>query len=134
MVGIVQVQLAEFFRGVPVVVMPGFEPTRFCENVERYKVTHVCVVPPILLVLLHHAGEYAVLSSEGCLLSNNSLVEFRHPVTRVYDERCRTAEHVAAESAVESAEEPWRGRGDHPRCEHSNLPYQNLIRSVQGMA
>ena len=56
-----QVQLAEFYRGVPVVVMPGFEPTRFCQYIERYKITHVCVVPPILLTLLHHPGECFVM-------------------------------------------------------------------------
>ncbi|GJE94646.1 acyl--CoA ligase [Phanerochaete sordida] len=64
--GMVQVQLAEFFRGVPVVVMPGFEPTAFCQYVERYRVTHVCVVPPVLLTLLHHPAlaQYDVRSLE----------------------------------------------------------------------
>lgn len=55
--GIVQIQLMEILRGIPVVVMPGFEPTQFCQYVERYKITHVCTVPPILLVLLHHPCE-----------------------------------------------------------------------------
>ncbi|EKM53608.1 uncharacterized protein PHACADRAFT_260046 [Phanerochaete carnosa HHB-10118-sp] len=64
--GIIQIQFMEFFRGIPVVVMPGFEPTRFCQYVERYGITHICIVPPILLVLLHHPSlsQYNLTSLE----------------------------------------------------------------------
>ena len=50
--------MAEILRGAPVVVMSGFDPVEFCKNVETYKITHACVVPPICLALVKHPGEH----------------------------------------------------------------------------
>jgi acyl-CoA synthetase (AMP-forming)/AMP-acid ligase II len=44
------------YRGVPVVILPRFEPIAFLSAVSRYKATVALVVPPILLMLLHHPG------------------------------------------------------------------------------
>ncbi|KAF8162515.1 AMP binding protein [Mycena galopus ATCC 62051] len=43
-----------FFAGVPVVIQSGFEPVRFCANIERYKVGFAFIVPPVLVVLARH--------------------------------------------------------------------------------
>nr|AIZ77406.1 4-coumarate:CoA ligase [Inonotus obliquus] len=39
---------------VPVVVMPRFEPVAFCKIIEKFKITFVFVVPPILVLLSRH--------------------------------------------------------------------------------
>jgi 4-coumarate--CoA ligase len=39
-----------------VVILPRFEPIAFLSAVSRYKATVALVVPPILLMLLHHPG------------------------------------------------------------------------------
>ncbi|KAH7910994.1 AMP binding protein [Hygrophoropsis aurantiaca] len=36
--------------GVPVVIMPKFDPSRFCSAVEKYRATVALIVPPILVV------------------------------------------------------------------------------------
>ncbi|KAJ2931067.1 hypothetical protein H1R20_g6045, partial [Candolleomyces eurysporus] len=44
-----------FMRGKPVVMLnQGFESKTFCEAVQRYRVTTVCLVPPIILELSTH--------------------------------------------------------------------------------
>ncbi|KAF8273403.1 hypothetical protein EI94DRAFT_1776338 [Lactarius quietus] len=43
-----------FYCGFPVVVLPKFDPEQFCRSIERYRVTVTFVVPPIILVLVHH--------------------------------------------------------------------------------
>jgi len=43
-----------FYNGVNVVIMSKFDPVEYCRTIEKYKVTQTIVVPPILLVLLHH--------------------------------------------------------------------------------
>ncbi|RXW21478.1 hypothetical protein EST38_g4374 [Candolleomyces aberdarensis] len=44
-----------FYLGMPTVILTGgFEPTAFCQAIERYKVTMAMVVPPILQVLIQH--------------------------------------------------------------------------------
>ena len=50
--------MAELYRGVPIVVTPGFNPVDWCRIVETYGVTHACIAPPICLALLHHPGKY----------------------------------------------------------------------------
>jgi acyl-CoA synthetase (AMP-forming)/AMP-acid ligase II len=47
-------------EGATIVTMPPFEPRKFLRLVERYKVTRVAVVPPIVLALAGHpaAGDY----------------------------------------------------------------------------
>jgi len=42
--------------GVPVVIMPQFEPEAFCRYIERYKVTTSLIVPPVCLAIVHHPG------------------------------------------------------------------------------
>ena len=42
--------------GTPMVVMAGFNLVQFCEAVARYRVMAVLVVPPMLLMLMHHKG------------------------------------------------------------------------------
>ncbi|KAH9996648.1 AMP binding protein [Russula compacta] len=52
--GMVTLMLYPIFSGFPVVILPKFNPEQFFQVIERYKVTIGFVVPPILLVLLHH--------------------------------------------------------------------------------
>ncbi|KAJ7199315.1 AMP binding protein [Mycena haematopus] len=40
--------------GLPVIIQPRFEPNEFCANIEKYKITHSLIVPPILVVLARH--------------------------------------------------------------------------------
>ena len=42
--------------GMPVVIMPQFEPEAFCRNIEKYKVTISLIVPPVCLAIIHHPG------------------------------------------------------------------------------
>jgi len=44
------------FTGVPVVIMPRYDPVQFCRDIEKYRISCAFVVPPILLALLHHPG------------------------------------------------------------------------------
>ena len=55
--GVVMLLFYPFYCGFPVVVLPKFDPEQFCGCIERYKVTVAFVVPPIILVLVHHPGE-----------------------------------------------------------------------------
>ncbi|KAL5530601.1 hypothetical protein ACEPAF_6859 [Sanghuangporus sanghuang] len=41
-------------KAVPVVVMPRFEPVAFCKCIEKFKITFIFLVPPILVVLSRH--------------------------------------------------------------------------------
>ncbi|KAJ7782751.1 AMP binding protein [Mycena metata] len=43
-----------FICGCPVVVQTRFEPETFCAVIQRYKVTHALVVPPVLVILARH--------------------------------------------------------------------------------
>ncbi|KAI9456754.1 AMP binding protein [Russula earlei] len=52
--GAVLLILYPLFCGFPVVIMPKFDPEQFCQAIERYRVTAVFVVPPIILLLVHH--------------------------------------------------------------------------------
>ncbi|KAH9048035.1 AMP binding protein [Lactarius hengduanensis] len=52
--GVAKLLLYPFYRGFPVVILPKFDPEQFCRSIERYKVTVAFVVPPIILVLVHH--------------------------------------------------------------------------------
>lgn len=55
--GAVKLIFYPFYCGFPVVILPKFDPEQFCRSIERYKVTVAFVVPPIILVLVHHPGE-----------------------------------------------------------------------------
>ena len=56
MYGVVKLLLFPLSLGAPAVVSTGFDPVRFCQAVERYRVTFVFVVPPMLVVLSRHDG------------------------------------------------------------------------------
>lgn len=46
----------QYHQGVPLVMMQQFEPVAYCRAIEQYKITDICVVPPVCLALLHHPG------------------------------------------------------------------------------
>ncbi|KAL4071324.1 hypothetical protein V8B97DRAFT_1962677 [Scleroderma yunnanense] len=52
--GAIKLLLLPVYLGSPTVVMAGFDPEKFLEAIERYRVTIVLVVPPILVVLARH--------------------------------------------------------------------------------
>ncbi|KAF8264657.1 AMP binding protein [Lactarius quietus] len=52
--GVAMLLFYPFYCGFPVVVLPKFDPEQFCRCIERYKVTVAFIVPPIILVLVHH--------------------------------------------------------------------------------
>jgi 4-coumarate--CoA ligase len=54
--GVVVQVFYPLFCGIPVVILPKFDPDQFCRFIERYKVTVGYIVPPILLALVHHPG------------------------------------------------------------------------------
>ncbi|KAF3912090.1 hypothetical protein ABW21_db0203628 [Orbilia brochopaga] len=43
-----------FYLGIKVVIMERFDLEKFCQNVERYKISFVYVVPPVVLALAKH--------------------------------------------------------------------------------
>ncbi len=55
--GVAKLIFYPFYRGFPVVILPKFDPEQFCRSIERYKATVAFVVPPIILVLIHHPGK-----------------------------------------------------------------------------
>ena len=55
--GVTRVLINGIHRGVPVVIMSKFDPEHLCECIERYRISYVNLVPPVLLALLHHPGE-----------------------------------------------------------------------------
>lgn len=40
--------------GTPIYVLPYFDLVKFCETVEKHKITFACLVPPIYLLLAKH--------------------------------------------------------------------------------
>ncbi|KAG6836556.1 hypothetical protein H0H93_006783 [Arthromyces matolae] len=52
--GIAAIILVPFVTGMPVIVMPRFDPETFCANIEKFKITMTMVVPPVLVVLARH--------------------------------------------------------------------------------
>ncbi|KAG6861156.1 hypothetical protein C0995_003165 [Termitomyces sp. Mi166 len=52
--------------GVTVVIMPRFDPVKFCAYIERYRITTALIVPPVLVVLARHPAvdKYDVSSLE----------------------------------------------------------------------
>ncbi|XP_041361736.1 4-coumarate--CoA ligase 1-like [Gigantopelta aegis] len=48
------VLLSSLFAGSTVVVMKRFHPTEFLENIPKYQVTHLSLVPPVMLWLTKH--------------------------------------------------------------------------------
>jgi hypothetical protein len=61
--GAIQLLLFPLSLGTPAVVMAGFDPVQFCQAVERYRATILLVVPPMLVVLARHAGEFLSFES-----------------------------------------------------------------------
>lgn len=54
-------------KGVTTIVMTKFEPEAFCRCVAEHKSTFAFIVPPILVTLSRHEGEYPNAESEGGL-------------------------------------------------------------------
>jgi acyl-coenzyme A synthetase/AMP-(fatty) acid ligase len=48
-----------FSQGCPVIIQTKFEPDKFCAVIQRFRVTHALVVPPVLVVLARHPGQYS---------------------------------------------------------------------------
>ncbi|KAF8586536.1 AMP binding protein [Ramaria rubella] len=71
--GLVPLLLIALYFGVPQVVMSHFTPDDFCAYIERYKVTVSPTVPPILVALAHHPGQYSlkILSSAAAPLGED---------------------------------------------------------------
>ncbi|KAJ7060923.1 AMP binding protein [Mycena amicta] len=61
---LIQVVQLPLVDGLPVVIQTRFEPTEYCANIEKYRVTVSLIVPPVLVVLARHpAAEAHDLSS-----------------------------------------------------------------------
>ncbi|KAJ7350441.1 AMP binding protein [Mycena albidolilacea] len=45
-----------FSQGCPVIIQTKFEPDKFCAVIQRFRVTHALVVPPVLVVLARHSA------------------------------------------------------------------------------
>ena len=54
--GLTQVMHYSLLVGLPIVIMPRYDPVQFCRDVEKYRISCAFVVPPILLALVHHPG------------------------------------------------------------------------------
>jgi 4-coumarate--CoA ligase len=66
--GVVVQVFYPLFCGIPVVILPKFDPDQFCRFIERYKVTVGYIVPPILLALVHHPGKAQLPSAYRLIL------------------------------------------------------------------
>lgn len=62
-----------FLHGIPVAIMARFDPVQFCANIERYKITHSLIVPPVLVVLNRHPGTVPFLHQHHNILMSRSL-------------------------------------------------------------
>lgn len=47
----------QVYQGIPVVIMPKFDPIEFLQTIEKYKITWVLAVPPMMLVFARHPGK-----------------------------------------------------------------------------
>ncbi|KAF7362187.1 4-coumarate--CoA ligase-like 7 [Mycena venus] len=54
--GIAKLVHYPFTQGCPVVIQTKFEPVKFCSVIQRFRVTHSLVVPPVLVILARHEG------------------------------------------------------------------------------
>ncbi|KAJ6557879.1 AMP binding protein [Mycena capillaripes] len=54
MLALTQVLHLPLIMGLPVVIQSRFEPTEYCANIEKYKISVSLIVPPILVVLARH--------------------------------------------------------------------------------
>ncbi|WOO86107.1 4-coumarate--CoA ligase-like 5 [Vanrija pseudolonga] len=54
--GLTMVLLQPWIAGIPVVVLPRFEEVAALNAIQKYKVTHALVVPPVIILLLHSAN------------------------------------------------------------------------------
>ncbi|KAG6884239.1 hypothetical protein C0993_000184 [Termitomyces sp. T159_Od127] len=55
--------------GVPLVIMPRYDPVKFCAHIERYRITIALIVPPVLVVLARHPVDTYDISSLETLFS-----------------------------------------------------------------
>ena len=51
--------------GLPVVIMPRFEPVAFCRNIEKHKATISLIVPRVCRAIVHHAGTSCAWEMNG---------------------------------------------------------------------
>ena len=47
----------QFYQGVPVIIMPKFDPIEFLQTIEKFRITNVLAVPPMMLVFARHPGK-----------------------------------------------------------------------------
>ncbi|KAJ3829638.1 AMP binding protein [Lentinula raphanica] len=52
--GLVKLLLFPFLVGVSTILLPQFEPLKFCQAIQRYKITVTLIVPPVLVVMARH--------------------------------------------------------------------------------
>ncbi|KAI0058399.1 AMP binding protein [Artomyces pyxidatus] len=70
--GVVKLVLYPLSAGIPVAIMPKFDAEQFCRNIERYRVTTIWVVPPIILALVHHPAVMKYNMTSLCYLSSGA--------------------------------------------------------------
>jgi acyl-coenzyme A synthetase/AMP-(fatty) acid ligase len=58
--------------GVPAVIQSGFDPEKFCASIEKYKVTIALAVPPVLVVLARHPGQFCSIVLYSLLRNHDS--------------------------------------------------------------
>lgn len=62
--GLTILLLLPFTMACPLVILPRFEETSVLKAIEKYKISFACIVPPIVIVLLHsnNLGKYDLSS------------------------------------------------------------------------
>lgn len=48
--------------GIPMYLMTRFEPVQFCQNIEKYKITHSLIVPPVMVLLARLPSMFPVVA------------------------------------------------------------------------
>lgn len=54
-----------FATGFPIIICPRFEPVSCFSYIEKYKITLMLAVPPILIIMARHPGKQASLLLES---------------------------------------------------------------------
>ncbi|KAK6992711.1 4-coumarate--CoA ligase-like 7 [Favolaschia claudopus] len=92
--GLSQLVHFPFINGLTVAIQTRFEPDAFCANIERYKVTHSLIVPPVLVALARHpaADKYKMTTlrylCSGAAPLGKDLVSQVNNRLRKYGVRC----------------------------------------------
>lgn len=63
--------------GIPLVILPRFEETAFFRTIEKYKITWILIVPPVLVVMRNstQADKYDLSSLRGAISAAAPLSE-----------------------------------------------------------